>query len=189
MEKTPVPFIIISAIFLLLSISNCKKQSPSIPTATPEPTACGIVCGNSADDDDDSFSNGILIAVSFTASTNCTLTTLSCKSSSSTGQIAMGIYSDNSGVPGTLLAQTPGNTPVTGWNSITITPLSIVSGVQYWLAVIATSSPGPRCKDAGGYCIHQPYIYYNTDSLPVNPAGWSNSISDPYPKVYATGCN
>ena len=51
----------------------------------------------------------------------------------SVGKLRLGIYSDVSGVPGTLLANTPEMTPSVGWNTALVTPVTLQPGT-YWLA-------------------------------------------------------
>ncbi len=53
-------------------------------------------------------------------------------------KVTIGVYSDNAGHPGTLLAQGSTSSPATGWNTIAVTPVSISAGVKYWLALLGT---------------------------------------------------
>ncbi len=75
-----------------------------------------------------------VFAQNATLSQTATIQSLSFYVINPLGQLVLGIYGDNAGVPGTLLAATAAFTPVAGWNTQpVITPTSLVAGT-YWLA-------------------------------------------------------
>lgn len=74
------------------------------------------------------------------------------------GQLTIGLYTDNGGDPGTLLTQASTTQMTAGtWNTIPVSPVSITSGVAYWIAILGTQSgtiafrdnSGPNCGDEG----------------------------------------
>jgi hypothetical protein len=95
---------------------------------------------NSIGGSTDSSNSNFINATKFTASSTGTITNLYAYVASPIGsnpnnQAQMGIYADNSGTPGTLLASSSSIT-LTGntWNAFTISPLSVTNGTVYWLA-------------------------------------------------------
>jgi Right handed beta helix region len=53
------------------------------------------------------------------------------------GAVSVGLYSDASGHPGSLLSSGSILAPVTGsWSSVTIAPVKLLAGSAYWLAVL-----------------------------------------------------
>ncbi len=184
--KSIIPITVCALVAAAVSLApGCAKNNPSSPagpTATPVPTVCGILAGDSLNNDNDNISNGMVAAVSFTASNNATLTSLTSKLNGSTGFIAMGVYADNAGSPGMLLVETLKQTPVSGWNSVTVTPLSITSGGNYWMALYS-AGVGLSAVD-GPYSKVLSFSY--TSGLPSNATGWSGTGAGL--KMYASGC-
>ncbi|MBN1761401.1 MAG: DUF4082 domain-containing protein [Chitinispirillaceae bacterium] len=69
------------------------------------------------------------------------------------GQMQMGIYADNNGVPGSLLASTEKTNIATtaGWQTINLTsPISVTSGTYIWLAWMYQTGSGARYLSSGG---------------------------------------
>ncbi|MEI7640182.1 MAG: hypothetical protein WCJ46_01555 [bacterium] len=183
MKKVIYVLVCLFILALVSFSSGCTSKTVTIVDPTPTPV-CGIIGGNSLDDDNSYFSNGLLLAVSFTAATNETVTTLSSKFAVNGGITAMGVYTNNAGVPGTLMVETSQTTAI-GWNSVTITPLSITSGTAYWLAVYG-SNTGPL--DTTTITISSKYMAYSySTGLPVSPTGWSDGSGAV--KIYAIGCH
>jgi hypothetical protein len=52
----------------------------------------------------------------------------------------LGIYSDNGGNPGTLLAATAAFTPVAGWNTQNVQTPNLLPAGTYWLAYLPQSN-------------------------------------------------
>jgi len=73
--------------------------------------------------------------------------------------IRAGVYTDNSGVPGSFLAETSSASGGTGWRTINlITPVNVAAG-DYWLAVTSDTASG-ICDTTGGdmkYCSFPAY--------------------------------
>src|SRR5262249_49903847 len=69
-----------------------------------------------------------------------TLTSLSFYVRNAAGQLNLGVYADNNGLPGALLAQTGAFIATTGWNTVNVqAPLSLPVGT-YWLAWLASDN-------------------------------------------------
>ena len=74
-------------------------------------------------------------------------------SSSTATSIVVGVYSDNAGHPGTLLASGNLTSPVAGaWNEVTTSSSAAVSsGSAYWLAVLGPTGAGQvKFRDRSG---------------------------------------
>jgi hypothetical protein len=80
---------------------------------------------------------GTLNRLSFYVSSGSTATTL-----------IVGIYSDDSNKPGTLLTTGSVSAPTAGaWNSVSVAPIGLTSGTRYWLAALGTGGT-LRFRDA-----------------------------------------
>jgi hypothetical protein len=90
--------------------------------------------------------------------------------SSGPDSIELGLYSDNAGVPGTLLAATSSvNNPAPGtWLVLTTTAATVTSGTNYWLA----------------YEVSGPSVKYRTGDLSVTVCGAPVSAYGPTPATY-----
>jgi hypothetical protein len=73
-------------------------------------------------------------------------------STSTAGQIVVGIYADNSGHPGALLTQGTSIAQLIAgnWNAVAVTPATITSGVHYWITILGTQSGVPHFRDTTG---------------------------------------
>ncbi len=88
----------------------------------------------------DSGNGNMLLAQQTTLTQVGTLNSLSFYVSTVGGQLYLGVYSNNAGIPGTLLATTAVFTPIAGWNTKpVVTPVSLAVGT-YWLAYHPSSS-------------------------------------------------
>ena len=84
---------------------------------------------------DDSGNGNLLIAQQAYLQQSGTLQSLSFYVATASGQLRLGVYNDAAGNPGTLLAQTNAFTPVVGWNTQNVTPVTLPAG-SYWLAYL-----------------------------------------------------
>jgi hypothetical protein len=88
---------------------------------------------------------------------------------SASGNVKVAIYADSAGAPGALLSAVNTSTPViAGWNNITITSTSVVTGNYYWLAYDSDLAIGYYQSAAG--TLRYKTATYSTFSFP-NPAG------------------
>jgi RHS repeat-associated protein len=93
-------------------------------------------------------------------------------STSGSGPVDVGLYEDNSGHPGTLIAQGTTVSPVAGsWNQISITPSNITAGLRYWIAVLGTQATSPYFRDRQTSACHSEASSLST--LTSLPASWS----------------
>jgi len=86
-------------------------------------------------------------------------------------QNRVGIYTDNAGELGVLLASSGLVATITGWNTIDISNINIISGTIYWLAVdsaYVASGGSVFGNDPGG--ISRAKAWPHANSFP-NPAG------------------
>lgn len=123
--------------------------TPPPPTPTPTPPPSGPALGTStvepvADSDD----AGSAEAFSAVAKQTTTVNTLHVYATGGSTLVA-GIYSDNAGKPGTLLAQ--GSVSVaSGWNAVPLSaPVNLVSGTKYWIVVLGQGGSF-NFRDANG---------------------------------------
>lgn len=67
---------------------------------------------------------------------------------SGAGPVYAGLYTDNGGKPGSLLAQGSTSSPLPGqWNQIAITSSSVTAGKKYWIAILGTQATSPYFRD------------------------------------------
>jgi len=102
---------------------------------------------------DDTGNGGLLLAQSATLGEDNTLVSLSFYVNTAVGDLQLGIYTDSSGTPGTLLTSTSTFTPTTGWNTQSVTPTALTAGT-YWLAYEPQNNGlhFPFFSGAGSYC-------------------------------------
>lgn len=112
-----------------VSLSNCTPPTP-VPIST---ITVGEISNSGTNEQN--LANE-LYAQPITLSEDATVQNISVYLTHAAGQLRLGIYSDNSGSPGNLLAQTAAFNPVTGWNKENvITPVNLLPG-NYWLAFL-----------------------------------------------------
>jgi hypothetical protein len=89
--------------------------------------------------------------------------------------VVVGLYSSNSGHPGTLLTQGTITAPVAAaWNSVAVPPVTINSGSTYWIAIMGLNG-GIQFRDrASGPCSSETSQQTTLSALPV---GWTSGAS------------
>jgi hypothetical protein len=130
---------------------------PPAPPTPPAPPGTQLVGNNVVEGLADSLASGQTEAWPFTATGTGTAATaaLYLDSSSTASGVLLGLYSDSSGAPGTLLATATISSPVSGWNSATFgSPPSITNGTNYWIAILGTGTGQVVIRDrgTGGTC-------------------------------------
>ncbi len=121
----------------------------------------------------DSNALGTAEAFQTTATASGTLSTLAIyvDSTSTTGRLYAGLYTNNAGNPGTLLTQGNITTITAGaWNTISVPAVSVTSGTSYWIAVLGTTSGVIHFRDRKAGCTSEASAQTNLTSL---PATWS----------------
>lgn len=136
-------------------------------------------------------STGNVCAMPFTAprrkfqvnSLGLTITTLGAG-----GTVVLGIYSDNNGVPGTLLTSCTIDSSTTGRKSATVsTALRLVPGQMYWVALLGLTTtcnvlsiPATEAIIDAGYQLsssqYQPFCYYRLTSQSSLPSSLASAI-------------
>jgi PKD domain len=167
---------------VVVTASNAGGSTPATSTATTVVSAVestGMLVGSSTvQTNGDTSSAGSAEAFQYTAPASGTVHSLSLyvNSGSSAPAIVVGLYSDVSGNPGTLLASATISSPAVGaWNPVGVSPVAVSSGSVYWLAALAPSGTlairdmangggGPTQNSASG-------------SLKGLPSSWSSGAS------------
>jgi outer membrane protein assembly factor BamB len=87
-------------------------------------------------------------------------------------KVYLGLYADNNGHPGALLSQASSTSLALGtWNTIPISPVSVVANTRYWIAILGTTAGTPFFRDrASGSCKSEGSSQSTLTSL---PATWS----------------
>jgi hypothetical protein len=138
------------------SASATATSAPSAtPTATSSAGGSGFVGNNVVEAALDPSGLGQAEATQYTASASGSVSTISIfiDGSNAATSIALGIYGDASGVPGTLLAQGSRTGVIANsWNSVSIVPIDITAGTPYWIArlAVAGGSVVTRGNNAAG---------------------------------------
>lgn len=98
-------------------------------------------------------------AVKVQAGQNITVDTLNFYVQGAYGSVRLGLYADNAGNPGSLLAQTDSILLHIGWNSGGITPTRIIPGRTYWLVFSFSTSGNTIYYDPVGLTVWGSYSY------------------------------
>jgi len=162
------------------------------PTITPTYTAtpdCAFIFGNNADDNDIWVAG--LAGIPYTASSAMTVNAIWVKSTEN-GDFCTGIYSDNSGEPGTLLNQSPITAAVAGWNMSMIPNTALSAGSVYWIVVADNFTfylPARYDLSAGSSCKTIIYSWSSVVSagMPSNLVSWSSAAYID-PNIFAAHC-
>lgn len=152
-------FIAITAAFLFGS--RLEAQTLLFGDQTAEPQLDSNPSGQAEAFQTTAVASGTLSTVTFYADAR-----------SDAAQVFVGVYTDSNGHPGSLLTSAS-TSPVTAghWNTLTVSPVSIMSGTKYWIAVLGTGSGTVFFHDrSGGPCLSQASSQTNLTSL---PATWS----------------
>jgi hypothetical protein len=135
-----------------------------ISTGNPTPSTL-ITIGDTTIETSVDYGNGNLVAMqSANLNQSATIQSLSFYVGSPGGNLVLGIYADNAGVPGLLVAQTAAFTPAAGWNTASTTSNPTLAAGNYWLAYSPSSSTFAFRITSGGQYLVEPFTY--TGSLP-----------------------
>jgi hypothetical protein len=111
-------------------------------------------------------------AFQVTAASSGTLGSLSIylDSSSSSTQLIGGLYASSGRNPGALLSQGSSSVLTAGaWNTITIPPVAVTAGTNYWIAILGTGGT-LEFRDSGSHCSSQNSAQVTLTAL---PAAWT----------------
>ncbi|MBA4386695.1 MAG: hypothetical protein C0404_01870, partial [Verrucomicrobia bacterium] len=139
------------------SAGNATTSTPVTVTVTNN-AASGILGNDGEGTTTDNISDGsdsYINASRFMATNDLIISVVKAKVLGITGKYKCAIYSDNGGVPQTLLKSTDeAVNPSTGWRTFTLTSAqAIQSGSHYWLAIwsdLHSTSAGIYCDASGG---------------------------------------
>ena len=85
--------------------------------------------------------------------------------------LVVGLYSDDNGHPGTLLAKgTRTGLTALGWNDVTVPRTALQSGERYWIALLGLGDGNLRFRDGVGFSCHSEVSRSTT--LTTLPATW-----------------
>jgi hypothetical protein len=134
---------------------------------------------------------GMAEAYQTTASSAGNLTTLSVyvDSASTATNLFVGLYTDNSGHPGTRL--TGGNSTTfqkAAWNTISVPPVSVAAGSKYWFVLLGTGgSMWFRQKAATGGWIDELNAVKTLTSLPSTWTTGTTYTAGAWTSLYGSG--
>jgi hypothetical protein len=150
--------------------------------------ACTIAFGNYSTGTSGGWNNNFLIAQQHTAGSNTVISSLSLMVDGATNY-CIALYSDNSGLPGNMLAWTGVQyASAAGWATASIPGTAVSSGTAYWIAVETESV---MIHGAIGSLpvtyVSYPFSSIISTGLPASPAWPTTFGSQIY--TYAISCN
>ena len=149
-----------------------------------------IVGDNAVETHVESSSAGQARAYSFTASNTGTATAFNIyfDSGNAATSVKVGVYSSDGTNPVTLLSSgSLSGTPKSSWSAIPISSVSLTSGKQYWLVVLAPSGAGTvKFRDKSGGTSKRSSLTTLT-SLPTTWTSYSTTYSYSSMSAYLTG--
>ncbi|MBN2753281.1 MAG: hypothetical protein JXR81_00305 [Candidatus Goldbacteria bacterium] len=179
----------------ITATSTITRTSTVTATVTMTATmVCGIKFGSNSSNSNGSSGPNNLYAHKFTPNAETSVTALSIELAAA-GKYCIGIYSDNSGTPGSMLAWTGVKTAASaGWFTSSLsTPYILTAGTSFWF-VFSANAWVPGSTDAA-YTSYNRYVFGETDIDAIETAGvmpsggtWVNTTS--YRNhLYASGCS
>jgi hypothetical protein len=157
---------------------NATSGSFSVTVNQP-PASTGLVGDQTLEPSPDTIPGGTAEAFPYTASSSGPITRLHVYLDAGTTvtQAWVGIYTETSGRPGTLLGQAQIPIPLAGaWNVVSIPSATITSGTRYWLALL-----NPRVPSAGT-------LKYRTNFRTASQTAQSRSLTT-LPSTWTPGTN
>ena len=143
-------------------------------TVAGPPPALSVLLGTTAVQPvADSVSAGSAEAFAATASASGSVSRISVyvDVGNTVPSMVVGIYSDDNGHPGTLLAKgTRTGLTALGWNDVAVPRTSLQSGEDYWIALLGLGDGDLRFRDGVGFSCHSEVSRSTT--LTTLPATW-----------------
>jgi len=165
-------------------------RSPSAPTpTTTSPTASPFVVlagDTNVESGPDSNVAGQAEAFPYKASASGTARSASfyLDSASMATKITVGVYSNNRGHPGALLAQAADNSLTAGaWNTVALPPVKMTAGTRYWIGLLGTGGTIIFRDTASGGGTSENSAQTSLTSLPSkwsSGPGWASSPASVY---------
>ncbi|PKL91497.1 MAG: hypothetical protein CVV21_07900 [Candidatus Goldiibacteriota bacterium HGW-Goldbacteria-1] len=179
----------------ITATSTITQTSTVTPTVTLTATMdCGIKFGSNSNSSSGSSGPNNLYAHKFTPNAETSVTALSIEMAAA-GKYCIGIYSDNSGTPGSMLAWTGVKTAASaGWFTSSLsTPYILTAGTDFWF-VFSADEWVPGSTDAA-YTSYSRYVGGETTIAAIETAGvmpsggtWTTFASYRH-HLYASGCS
>ena len=187
-EIDNIPLVVGANTFVVTNTTSCICNQTSTFTITMQsPPACSATgtFGNTAAGTTGYNQAGILNCCASSLSQGMTVTSISFYlGTGSSGSGVVGIYSDNGGTPGTLLAQSNDYGLAAGWNTATLSPIYLPAG-SYWLTASFSGTANFEFTSDPGGMLWENYTYSGTLPGTISGSltgyGWHMSI-------YASGC-
>jgi len=179
-------------VFFFLFVHLCSASVPVLAQSTGSSVAA-LLGDTRIESQLDSNAAGQAEAFQFRATATGTVgyLTIYLDGSSTTQQLAVGLYADASGHPGTLLAQARTTQPQAGaWNTIAIPAVKVVQWTRYWIAVLGSGSGQIAFRDTTrGFCASETSAQTTLTSLPASwrtGARWATCRVSAYGSGLAT---
>jgi plastocyanin len=164
--------------------------SKDVQTATSASTPPKLVVGSTTlEPYVDQVSAGRAQAFKTTPSQNVTVTALQVyvDASSTATELVAGIYSDNAGHPGTLLAQGKRVSPQAGaTNTVSINATTLTAGKPYWIALLSNAKGQVKFRINGKTSPMEMCATTGLSSLPTQWVPGNAGVDGPM-AVYGTG--
>jgi len=174
----------------LASVAVAALLCLGVVVVIPGVAIAGPVLGDSTIElSADTDSAGLAEAFQSTATSGGTVSNLNVyvDSSSTASKLVAGIYTNNNGHPGTLLAQGSLSSPALGtWNGVAIPTTTVTAGTTYWLAILGASGGGTlafRDRCCGGGTVAENNAQSNLSTLPgtwTSGPRWSDGPASIY---------
>jgi hypothetical protein len=179
-----VSILLMGGLFIL-SNTGCPN-SPSSPAPTPVPTVCQTV-GYANAGSNATKANTFLEAFAVTVSTPMTVSSLSVSIGSvGSGHTVLGLYTNVSGYPVSLLTSGVVTETVSSINNVNVSPVAIGAG-NYWLAFDNNTASTDFNGESGSVTTFQATYTYN-GTLPNPMASGLTLLHAPY-SIYLYGCH
>jgi hypothetical protein len=147
-------------------------------TVAGPPPALSVLLGTTAVQPvADSVSAGSAEAFAATASASGSVSRISVyvDIGNTVPSMVVGIYSDDNGHPGTLLAKgTRTGLTALGWNDVSVPRTALQSGEDYWIAVLGLGDGTLRFRDGIGFSCHSEVS--RSTALDTLPSSWQTGL-------------
>jgi hypothetical protein len=171
---------------------NTTTSSPvNVTVASPAPSDTVLLGDENVESNRDSNTAGKAEAFRSVAAASGKITSVAAfvDGLSTAASLDVGVYSDNGGHPGSLLASGTNNAPLPGtWNTVAISPVDVVGGQVYWIALLSPAGVGTlqfRDHGSGG----EPTETSAETALDSLPSSWQTGTAyrDGPVSAYARG--
>jgi hypothetical protein len=175
-----ISFLTVGAFITLLS-TGCSSKTP---TTAADCNNIGYANAGTIGTKANNFIESYAVTVSSSVTVNSLAMSIG---STSTGNIVLGLYTNNGGQPQSLLTSGVISDTASSWNTVDVTPVVIGAGV-YWLAFdnSLTATDLNRESNAVSNYESPTYTYNGTLPNPFTPGGLGGT-NIPF-SIYMVGC-